>query len=73
MMVVGESGLGKSTVVNSLFLSGKLIYSENLNDRPPIIGNISVTDCILLVPKEGYNSSGCWILETVASQEIIQV
>ena len=46
MMVVGESGLGKSTVVNSLFLSGKrkLIYSENLSDRPPIKGKITVTD-----------------------------
>ena len=44
------------------------IYNHKINT---ILGTLSI--CMLLVPKEAYNSSGSWILETVASQDITQV
>ena len=47
LMVVGESGLGKSTLINSMFLTGKQIFYLYISE-------------ILGIPK--YNISGVYIL-----------
>ena len=44
MMVVGESGLGKSTVVNSLFLSGKL-GTASISRKGPLIVDAAGVGC----------------------------